>query len=272
MEYKNISTLSSRILTEMNTLGKAWFTVSELYALLPDLSEGSLCVHVKRMADKGLLMRIQEGLYYIIPFEQDSETFMPDWHLLAEPLAGKEHYIGYYSALQIHGLITQPSLKEQIVVKKQKKPSETTVHGVNFQFIYHNEKHYFGYQNEWIDSFNKVRCSDIEKTLIDCLYKPEYAGGIVEVAKALFEARKRIKFETLLDYGVRFDSQAILKRLGYLLELMEIDSPIIEELRRLRSSSVSLLDTEAPKIGKVLTRWNIMQNVDADTIRGSVAT
>ena len=39
---------------------------------------------------------------------------MPDWHLLTEPLACGEHYIGYYSALQIHNLITQPSLKEQI--------------------------------------------------------------------------------------------------------------------------------------------------------------
>jgi len=272
MEYKKISTLSSRILTEMNTLGKTWFTMSDLYSLFPDLSEGSLCVQAKRMADKGLLMRIQDGVYYIIPFEQDAETYMPDWHLLAEPLAGEEHYIGYYSALQIHGLITQPSLKEQIVVRKQRKPSRTTVHGVEFQFIYHNEKHYFGYQNEWIDSFNKVRCSDIEKTFIDCLYKPEYAGGIIEVAKALFAASKRVKFETLLEYCTRFDSQAALKRLGYLLELMGIATPIIEELRGLRSSSVSLLDTETPKGGKVLTRWNIMLNVDADTIRGSVAT
>jgi hypothetical protein len=34
--------------------------------------------------------------------------------LLAEPLVGQNFYIGYYSALQIHQLITQPSLKEQI--------------------------------------------------------------------------------------------------------------------------------------------------------------
>jgi len=67
-------------------------------------------------------------------------------------------------------------------------------------------------------------------------------------------------------------SQAVLKRLGYLLELMGIDSPITNELKGMRSSSVSLLDTEVPKGGKVLARWNIMQNVDADTIRGSVAT
>jgi hypothetical protein len=52
-------------------------------------------------------------------------------------------------------IITQPSLKEQIVVKKQIKPSETELKGVNFQFIYHNDKHFFGHKKMWIDSFNR---------------------------------------------------------------------------------------------------------------------
>ena len=57
-------------------------------------------------------MRVKDGIYYIIPFEKDPESFMPDWHLLAEYLVkGTEFYIGYYSALQIHGLIIQPSLE-----------------------------------------------------------------------------------------------------------------------------------------------------------------
>ncbi|MDR1883698.1 MAG: hypothetical protein LBR26_13080, partial [Prevotella sp.] len=75
----------------------------------------------KRMTDEGLLMRIRDGIYYIIPYEQNSATFMPDWHLLAEPLTAQNHYIGYYSALQIHQLITQPSIKEQIVINRQIK-------------------------------------------------------------------------------------------------------------------------------------------------------
>jgi len=49
---------------------------------------------------------------------------MPDWHLLSQYLVGDaEYYIGYFSALQIHSLTTQPHLKEQIVVNKQIKPS-----------------------------------------------------------------------------------------------------------------------------------------------------
>jgi len=70
-------------------------------------------IRLGNMAKRGLLMRVKEGLYYVIPFEQDSETFMPDWHLLSQYLVGDaEYYIGYFSALQIHNLTTQPHLKE----------------------------------------------------------------------------------------------------------------------------------------------------------------
>ena len=44
----------------------------------------------------------------------------------------------------------------------------------------------------WIDGFNKVPCSDLEKTFIDCLYKPDYAGGITEIAKAFLNAKKKL--------------------------------------------------------------------------------
>ena len=108
-------------------------------------------------------MRLKKGLYYIIPYELEPETFMPDWHLIAEFLVkDAKHYIGYYSALQIHDLITQPSLKEQIVVSKQIKPSSIEIKNIPFQFIYHNEKHFFGLKKIWIDNFHEVICSNLE--------------------------------------------------------------------------------------------------------------
>jgi predicted transcriptional regulator of viral defense system len=272
MKYKNITALSSKILTEMNEQGKAWFSLSEAYSMFPDLPAGNLRVQIKRMVDGGLLLRVCEGVYYVIPFEQVSDNYMPDWHLLAEPLTGGRHYVGYYSALQIHGLVTQPSLKEQIVVDRQHKPSENEIRGVKFQFIFHNKKRFFGYGEQWISSFDKVMCSDVEKTIIDCLRKPEYAGGIPEIAKALFTAREQMDYALLLEYATKFGSQAVIKRLGYLLELMGIDTLITEKLMAMRSSSVSLLDTEAPRSGKTLTRWNIVQNIEANTIRRAVVT
>lgn len=161
---------------------------------------------------------------------------------------------------------------EQIVVNKQIKPAETLLRGVKFRFIYHNKKHFFGYRKIWIDNFNKVFCSDLEKTLIDCLYKPEYAGGIVEAAKAIYMSKDKIKYNQLLDYAIRFDSQAVIKRLGYLLELLSIPAPIIADLYKTRSNSLIVLDPEVPKQGKTMSRWKILQNVDIETIKSSIIT
>jgi predicted transcriptional regulator of viral defense system len=263
---------SAKIIAGFNAQSRQWFTLQEAYSLFSDLSEIQIRVQVKRMVDEGLLLRVKDGAYYIIPYEQNSETFMPDWHLLAEPLVQGDYYIGYYSALQIHQLITQPSLKEQIVINKRIKPSEKNIKGVKFQFVFHNENHFFGYKKVWIDNFNKVFCSDLEKTIIDCLYKPDYAGGIVEIAKAIFMTKDKIKYEILLKYAMQFNAQVVIKRLGYLLELLKIETPIIEPLQKERSVSIALLDTEVSKNGKICTRWNIQQNIDIETIKSSILT
>ncbi len=218
-------------------------------------------------------MRLKKTLYFIIPYEKDALSFMPDWHLLAEPLTkGVDHYIGYYSALQIHNLITQPSLKEQIVVARQIKPSELTIKGVNFQFIYHNPKHFFGSKKVWIDSFNKVLCSDLKKTFIDCLFKPDYAGGIVEVARAMYLSKDKINYSKLLEYTERFKSQAVIKRLGFLLEILGIRTDIIKKLQQSKTVSYVVLDTELPKNGKLVSRWSVQQNLETDTIKSAIFT
>lgn len=218
-------------------------------------------------------MRLKESVYYIIPYEQNSETFMPDWHLVPEYLTNDAaYYIGYYSALQIHNLITQPSLKEQIVVSKQLRPSSIKIKAVPFQFIYHNENHFFGEKKVWIDSFNKVVCSDLEKTIVDCLFKPDYVGGIVEIAKAIHLSRKEINYNQLLDYSKRFKSQAVIKRLGFLLEILGIKNSIVSELQTLKTASYILLDTELPKSGKMISRWSIQQNLETETIKSAIYT
>jgi predicted transcriptional regulator of viral defense system len=71
---------------------------------------------------------------------------------------------------------------------------------------------------------------------------------------------------------LQFDAQVVIKRLGYLLELLNIETPIIETLQKERSNAITPLDTESPKSGKILTRWNIQQNVDIETIKSVILT
>ena len=267
MEYKIIGIRSSEILAAITAAGKEWVTIDTLYSLLPNSSNDSIKKQVFRMVHEGLLLRIKDGVYYVIPYEKDSKSYLPDWHLLAEPLAGNDYYVGYYSALQIHNLITQPSLKEQIVTNKQVRPSIIHIRDVPFQFICHNRKHYFGYKPIWIDSYNKVLCSDLEKTIVDCLYKPSYAGGIAEVAKAIYTAKDKIDYKKLLKYVLRFDSQSVIKRLGYLMETGGIENPIIQALQLHKTMTLTSLDDELPDKGAITSRWMIRKNIDKETLK-----
>lgn len=273
MKHKYISTQSNQILTYFNSLGRNCFEQSEASLALPNSNDNALKELLRDMVKRGLLMRLKKGLYYIIPYEQDSRTFMPDWHIIAGHLVkGIDHYIGYYSALQIHNLITQPSLKEQIVVAKQIRPSSLKIKDVKFQFIYHNKHHFFGMKKMWIDSYSQVMCSDLEKTFIDCLFKPDYAGGIVEIGRAIHSSKDKIKYNKLFEYVQRFKSQAVIKRLGFLLEILEIDTEIIKQLQKAKTASYVLLDTELPRSGKMVSRWSIQQNLDTETIKSAIYT
>lgn len=267
---KTVSQMESDFLGYLAAEGKSWFSIEDAYEAFPHKSEGTVRFMLMRMLKKGLLVKVSKKVYWVVPFYQNADDFLPDWHLLAEPLAeGGRYYIGYYSALQIHGLITQPSLKEQVVREKHKSGT-VVLKGVEFQLIYHNEKHFFGMKKVWIDSYNKVPCSDLEKTIIDCLYMPAYAGGIIEVAKALWTAREKLDYGKLLSYAKRFDSQVVIKRLGYLLDKLGIETEITGQLRELRSAAISPLDTEVPNEGKISTKWSILQNVDIETIINAI--
>ena len=273
MKNKYISKQSSELLKYFNEQNLNCFDYSLAHKALPYSKASAIRELFSDMTKRGLLMRLKDGVYCIIPYEQNAETFMPDWHLIAKHLVNDtNHYIGYYSALQIHNLITQPSLKEQIVVSKQIRPSEIKIKDVPFQFIYHNEKHFFGAKKIWIDSFNKVLCSNLEKTFIDCLFKPDYAGGIVEVARAINTSKDKIKFDILLEYAKQFDSQAVIKRLGFILEMLDINTKIIADLQKLKTASYVLLDTELPKTGKRNSRWSIQQNLETETIQSAIYT
>ena len=98
------------------------------------------------------------------------------------------------------------------------------------------------------------------------------ASSAVEVAKALHAAKHQLQFDKLLEYVQRFQSKAVGKRLGFLLEILDIDTAIITSLQKNKTTSYVPLDTELPKAGPLISRWNIQQNLDTETIQSAIFT
>lgn len=273
IKNKTLSKAAAQLLEKYYATGVECIRLEEAYSWLPDSNPDAVRQLLAGMVRRGLLLRVKEGLYYIVPFEQSANEFMPNWHVLGHYLAGPTpYYIGYASALQLLSLNTQPVLDEQIVVARQIKPSVLYVKDVPFRFIYHNPAHFFGFAKTWVDDQHRVNCSDLEKTLIDCLFKPQYAGGITEIAKAIYKSGTTIDQTRLFEYAVQFGSQSVIKRLGFLLETLELGEEILPKLHALRTSSVATLDPSLPAEGKISSRWMLLQNMDTPSITSPIFT
>ncbi|MFZ6012755.1 MAG: type IV toxin-antitoxin system AbiEi family antitoxin domain-containing protein [Bacteroidota bacterium] len=270
---KTLRTQAADVIRHFNELDKPAFSMQEAISLMKQSTPNATRKLIFDMVNRGLLLRLKEGAFWIIPYDQDPATYFPNTHLVAKYLVGDaEYYVGYYSAMELHSLITQPSFREQIVVNKQIKPSSIKIQGHKFQFIYHNRNHYFGATALWVDSFNKAICSDLEKTFIDCLYKPDYAGGISEIAKALYKSREKIDYHKLLSYCERFQAQSVIKRLGFLLESLNINNPISGKLRDMITHTYILLDPSYEQKGKMNSTWYVRQNMELSDIQSSIFT
>ncbi len=121
-----------------------------------------------------------------------------------------------------------------------------------------------------------VFCSDIEKTIIDCLFRPEYAGGIHELGLVFYVSNDEIDYDRLIEYAIRFDSKAMIQRLGFLLELVQqhvglnVEPNHFKTLKKYRSNSTVLLDPCLFKEGKVSRHWRVQQNINCTDILNAI--
>lgn len=250
------------------------FTYQDIVSEYPDKDKIYLSKVLSGMVEKGMLIKLNRNLYHIVPTSMDADSYIPDWHLVAKYLMkGKEYYIGYYSAMQIHSLITQPSLKEIIVTNLQIKPSVKKIRGIEFQFVYHTETRFFGFKNTWINQHEKVMVSDIEKTIVDAVTRPSLCGGLTEVGKAIYETRGKIDLQKLFDYLIRNEIQAAKKRYLFMTDLLEIQwTSYHEGLLKNIGLGYPLLDTSGPDQGNKDSRFGLKINVDTETIKNSIFT
>lgn len=270
---KNISYISSDFLNALISRKKDFFTLKEAADILSGKDYSTVRKLLSDMTKRGLVMRIKDGLYHRIPYEQPPDQYFPNWHLTAEAMTHpKEYYIGFYSALDIHGLITQPSMVEQVVTWERVKPKLQQVNSVRFEFITLNQDRFFGYRKHWIDDFHKINCSDLEKTFLDCLYIPNYAGGITEITKALYKIRKKLQPEKFQDYLEKFNSQVVFKRLGFILDQLMLFPELQNFISGTISTSFAPLEPSLHMQGNFSSRWRIVDNIDFTTVIDSIKT
>ncbi|GFO96450.1 transcriptional regulator, trmB [groundwater metagenome] len=104
-----------------------------------------------------------------------------------------------------------------------------------------------------------------EKAVVDSLYLPENAGGLVEVAKAVYNAKDKVDLDKLFSYAAAMKSKSLCSRLGYLLERFGSDTAML-----LESSAYEYvkLDPTREKSRVWDKKWHVNVNLSEEEILG----
>lgn len=229
------------------------FSFAQLYQKT-HIKKEILRVILFRMEEKGFIERIEKGKYLIIPLGSEKGKYTLHEFVIASYIV-EPYAISYWSALHYYGLTEQIPSTVFVQTPARKKKNLMEIFGVNYQIVRVKEDKFFGIHKEWIEE-TPVSITDREKTIIDCLDKPHYAGGIIEVAKALKDGS--LNYDQLREYSLKLDNFAVVRRLGYLCEKMGV--PI--NLPPPRSNKYLLLDPTMPAKGENDPKWRLVINQD----------
>lgn len=260
---KGLSKRESFLLSELSREDKIIFNIKEARQILK--KDPYLTLH--SLKEKKWILALKGGLYAIVPLDigvRGADDFIIHDFVIASYFE-KHYYIGFWSALNYHGMSDQIPKSIFIAITKAKKP--LVILNSEFVFIQIKKNKFFGMENIEIEG-RKIKISNINKTIVDCLDHPEHSGGIEEVARAIFFNHRDLNFKKIREYALRVKNFTIFKRLGYILEktkLLDEYETVFKDINI--TKGYSKLDTITNKKGKYNNKWKLNVNVDINPER-----
>ena len=213
-----------------------------------------LKVILLRLEKRGWIERIEKGKYMIIPLGSKKGEYTLNEFLIGSLLV-QPCIISYWSALNYYGFTEQIPSTVFIQTTSRKKKQEIEIFGVRYKIIRVNREKIFGIEKTWIEE-EQITITDKEKTIIDCLDKPKYCGGIIEVAKAL--KTRDYNPNKLVNYAEKIGNSGVVRRLGYLNDLFSLQM----DISSIKTRNYLLLDPTMPKKGETNAKWRLIINTD----------
>ena len=163
--------------------------------------------------------------------------------------------ICYMSAIEQHGLTTQPTVHHHIArletAPTRVAASATTAPNTlrrmgtptrhplgRWQFTYSGVPYYLttreprrlrAFQKRYLHAQSWYRLATIEQTLLDTLHRPAHCGGPAVVFEAWEAAASLLDASTLFQLIAEIDDNTLLRQAGYMLERIGVDvTPLLD--------------------------------------------
>ncbi len=235
------------------------------------LSASQLRWTLSHLAGDGWIIRLKRGLYAVQPPLSGSDLHpFAVAAALVQPCA-----ISHWSALAHHGLTTQippmvqASTTRKVVTPEMRqgqahRPRGHAVWSVldwEFEFITVRPKSWFGFQQEWVNQWHRVSITDPERSMLDMFAHPAVFGSVRTAMETLERSIESLDLGRLVGYALRYEVGALIKRLGWTLETMNVPEPLLEPLRAFPVRNVTPLDPAGPASGPIKGDWQIRNNL-----------
>ena len=260
MTSRSLGPTSSYLLSTIAERGEKILTVTGAQRVL-GTSPKATAFLLHDLANKGWLRRLERGKYLILPLEAGMSGHYTEHEFIIASGLVSPYYIGYWTALNHYGYTEQ--FAATIFVATPKRKLRVRTGGVNYRFVNLSQAKFFGWRGESLEGHSFI-ISDREKTVLDCLDRPDLCGGIAEAVKGLWYGFQQKELDTgrINSYIERMGNGTLLKRMGYLCEVLQLDlAPSIEDWRGRLPQGMSLLDPSLPAAGRYNSRWRLRLNV-----------
>jgi len=232
---------------------------TQIKEIFPNYSSQKVNKLCHNLISKGYFHPVKRGVYIINETPSERPVINNPFKLASYINKG---YIGFSSALRLYDLISYEPFT--IFIVTQNKSNELTVGNYLFKTVS------IGKKATGATFYKNVYISTIEKTVFDCFYKPQYAGGYREFAKALTNIKK-INWNQVLNYFNKFASNSLFQRTGYILELLQnenyihLPKHILKEYKKHIGNTTKLIPSGTSN-GKYIKQWKLVDNLGKKTI------
>ena len=209
---------------------------------------------VENLVHKKILFRIERGKYCRANFNDEKVVgcFISD-----------NGAIGYWSALNTHGLTEQFS--NNVFIQTSSRKRSKAIFGTTYKFISVAPSKITGILTLGQGN-RKYRITDIDKTIVDCFDMPEHSGGYAELIRAFNNAK--LNSEKMIAYCTAINNISTTKRMGFLAELLEKKGlkAFIKYAKQQVNKKYNVFDPAGTDKGEFVNEWRLRLNISRDEI------
>ena len=190
-------------------LTKNLFTAADAQREIP--SEPTLFATLKSLVKTGRIVKLKGGLYALVnPLTGD--IFANRFEIATALHKGA--FVGFHSALEFYGLGNQMYSDVHVFTPTQYRSD--LIDGL--EYVYFETKYTEGVSV--VEQNSTVRVTELERTVVDCLNRPDVAGGLEEVFTAL-SAISYCDEQKLLKHLKAYDKKILYKKAGFFFSLLQ---------------------------------------------------